>query len=166
MFQTTWRNRSRDIANIFNPPFCCTILTSSIFYYQKKFPLGMIFPLTYLVLPLVIHKQTRNCLPVTIKTSLPMWVEKNSNLLFQLNDHVNDLKPFLMESILFGFHYNWLKVNNGFVKISLTDNKVKSFDSKLKGEVHECFLKSKFLGRWFSNSGNPETILGLFGVKQ
>lgn len=56
-----WSKRTPEIANLLNPSFCAILLYSATFEYQKKAKNNsMPFPLLYLVLPIILHKSTRN----------------------------------------------------------------------------------------------------------
>jgi hypothetical protein len=58
-----WIQRPREEANLLNPVFCCTILASSIVSYMSVDVEGMPYPLALMILPVVLHKATREALP-------------------------------------------------------------------------------------------------------
>ncbi|WP_442969853.1 three component ABC system middle component [Roseburia sp. AM23-20] len=50
--------RTHEVAFLLNPAFCGRILYSTIRTYNEKTNRAFPFPLIYLVLPLVLHKET------------------------------------------------------------------------------------------------------------
>jgi Family of unknown function (DUF6521) len=46
-----WTGRPREEANLLNPAFCCTALTSSIVGYMGVDAEGMPYPLAFMILP-------------------------------------------------------------------------------------------------------------------
>ena len=150
----------------FNPPFCCTILTASVVGYKIGNNHGMPFSIAYLIFPLVLHRYTREALPISSKTSLAAWIEENPTIKFKFFDNLISLKPFVGEAILFGTKFGWLSYENGFINTDRKNNQINNIAfNKSDGEVRECILRARVIGKWLSNSGTTETIMGLFGVK-
>lgn len=59
MIVNSWNKRTREVAYLFNPAFCGRMLYSAIKVYGIKTKRAFPFPLVYLVLLLVLHKETR-----------------------------------------------------------------------------------------------------------
>ena len=74
-----WDMRTHEVAYLLNPAFCGRILYSTIKTYNEILNRAFPFPLIYLVLPLVLHKQTR--INISSRTQLLVWVQKYSQLL-------------------------------------------------------------------------------------
>jgi hypothetical protein len=164
MVSENWQERPREVFTLFNPAFCCTILAASIVGYQSSQNSGMPLPLAYLVFPLVFHKNTRELLPLSSRTALAGWIEENPTIKICYYDHLLALKPFVGEAIVFGAHQEWLSYADGILSTKIKDSQVTTIASRIEGEVHECILKARMVGKWFSNSGTPETIMDLLGV--
>jgi len=166
MFSHIWQDRPQEVANIFNPPFCCTLLTSSVVGYKANHTQGMPFSIAFLIFPLILHKKTREALPISSKSSLPAWIEENPNIKFNFLENLLSLKPFVGEAILFGSKHGWLSYETGLISTPIKDNQITNIAfNKSEGEVRECILRARVVGKWLSNSGTIETIMGLFGVK-
>ena len=99
-----WVYRSKEAANLFNPPFCCAALLATVVNYGQQVGLGMPFPLAFIALPVILHKQTRNVLPLNTKTSLAAWLEQNPTAKVQFYERAISVKPFVREAILFGLN--------------------------------------------------------------
>ena len=84
-----WNQRTREIAYLLNPAFCGRLLYAAIKEYEKKTSHEFPFPLTYLILPLVLHKQTRDA--INSRIMLPQWVQTNQQLLIGFGRRTKDL---------------------------------------------------------------------------
>lgn len=81
--------RTHEVAYLLNPAFCGRILYSTIKTYNEILNRAFPFPLIYLVLPLVLHKQTR--INISSRTQLLVWVQKYSQLLIDFPSY--SVKP-------------------------------------------------------------------------
>ena len=54
-----WDQRPFEIRNLFNPAFCGLILFRALHGYEEEDSRGMPFSLSLLVLPLCLHKESR-----------------------------------------------------------------------------------------------------------
>jgi hypothetical protein len=160
-----WANRSKEAANLFNPPFCCAALVATVANYSQEINIGMPFPLAFIALPVILHKQTRSVLPYSTKTSLAAWLEQNPSVKIQFYERAVSIKPFVQEAILFGVNNNILYFETGRLRSSVQDNKVKSFLQKTDGEARECIMRARLLGRWFALAGSPESVMALWEVR-
>ena len=57
-----WDQRPIEIRNLFNPAFCGLVLFRSFCGYDEEDPRGMPFSLALLILPLCLHKDSRDVL--------------------------------------------------------------------------------------------------------
>jgi hypothetical protein len=59
-----WNQRPIEIRNLFNPAFCGLVMHRAMCGYEEEesSPQGVPFSLTFLVLPLCLHKETREVL--------------------------------------------------------------------------------------------------------
>lgn len=80
--KTNWIDRNTIVANLFNPAFCGEIIRVVAMEYNKhtntKFP----FAFSFIVLPILLHKETRDKLPRSVSTYFFVWVENNDYLFF------------------------------------------------------------------------------------
>ena len=94
-----WDMRTHEVAYLLNPAFCGRILYSTIKTYNEILNRAFPFPLIYLVLPLVLHKQTR--INISSRTQLLVWVQKYSQLLIDFPRRTRELVPISNEAIEF-----------------------------------------------------------------
>jgi hypothetical protein len=159
-----WSKRSPEIANLLSPSFCATILYATASEHQKKSGVGMDFPLTYLVLPIILHKDTRE--KVNSKSNMVVWLQRNPDVLIGFPDRARSLAPFTNEAIEFMLYRYIINVDGG--KLTIQKPLSKSIMDKYSttdSEVTDCIRKSAHLGRWFINMRSAESIYTAWGVK-
>ncbi len=100
IYVNKWDMRTHEVAYLLNPAFCGRILYSTIKKtYNEILNRAFPFPLIYLVLPLVLHKQTR--INISSRTQLLVWVQKYSQLLIDFPRRTRELVPISNEAIEF-----------------------------------------------------------------
>ncbi|OUO40597.1 hypothetical protein B5F82_04025 [Megamonas hypermegale] len=158
-----WTMRTDEVAFLLNPAFCGRILYTTIKTYNKILCKPFPFPLIYLILPLILHKQTR--INITSRKKLLVWIKENSQLLIDFPRRTKDLVPISNEAIEFLLQTGIIILTpNGELKIShsipsLSKTKYADF------EVKECLKKAEHVAKWFSSAGKIETIYIEFGVR-
>ncbi len=161
-----WDVRPIEEANLLNPAFCSLTLTAAIigFYFQSQ--KNMPFLMSYLILPIILHQDTRSKLPKRVNTLFAPWIINNYELRINFAERVISTKPFTNEAILMGFNKNLIKIDKDFSIYSpLPQHYIKNLEKRLDNEISEIIHKSYFVGRWLALSGSTETIMTLLGVR-
>lgn len=162
----TWAARPREEAHLLNPAFCCTALAVAIGSYMKTEEEGVPFPLAFMVLPIVLHKPTRDALPRDIRTSMAAWLQENSSARVLFYERLVSLKPHTKEAIRFGMLLDWLALGTrGLLKTTCSESKISQAVQKLTDEPRECVMRARFLGKWFASAGATYTVMALWGVR-
>ncbi len=166
---TPWHERVYEERSLFNPAFCSILL-----WHAGKGAVGnpnslrssLSYIEAFLILPLVLHQGTRESLPSRIDSSLPVWIKKNPLVIASLPDRARALVPHTKEALVFGgigalyqFESNHLLVNNE------RESGIRAMLRQTSNEVQQCAKKARFLGRWFTYTGTPETIFTLLGIR-
>ena len=158
-----WSERAREIAFLLNPAFCGRILHSTIETYSEHTKRAFPFPLIYLVLPLILHKETRA--NINSRTRLASWVNKYPQLLMHFPQRTKDLVTITNEAIEFLLQTEKVVITaNGDLEVSpiaRTLSKTKFIDD----EIRECLRKSEHIAKWFATAGKVETIYIILGVR-
>ena len=161
----SWDKRPIEIATLLNPSFCCGILAAAAAGYSETDKNGLPLALSFLVLPCVLHRQTREHLPRTIRTSLAVWLQEKPGVKVGFIDRAFSLKPFTREGLLFAVSQEVVNIGSeGKIVTEYTSKNVKDWANRLKNETGECVNKAFFVGKWFSLSGTTETVIALWGV--
>jgi hypothetical protein len=163
---TQWSLRSQEERALLNPSFSTILIWQSAAGYfaeaGQEFALGTVF----LVLPMVLHRETRESLPRSVATSLPVWLEDNKAIRARLPDRARLLVPHTKEALMFGGLRGFLAINHDSVSAELSWRaKINTTLADSSDEVRECAKKANFLGRWLARAGSPTTVLMLMGVR-
>lgn len=158
-----WNYRSNEIAYLLNPAFCGRILFNTVKTYnditKKAFP----FPLIYLVLPLILHKKTREL--INSRTKMLLWLQKYPEILIGFSERAKDLVLITNEAVELLLQSNLFNLTN---KAELEISKGIRTLSKTKftnDEIKDCIKKSEHVAKWFATVGTVETIYASLGVR-
>lgn len=161
-----WTARPKEEAYLLNPAFCCTILEAAIGGYSSARKEGVPFPLLFMVLPIILHKPTREALPPNTRTSMAAWLQENSAARILFYERLVSLKPHTKEAIQFGILFHWIVPREGgLIETMLSESDINRAISRLADESRECVMRARFLGKWFAAAGAPHTVLAFWGVR-
>lgn len=90
-----WNQRPFEIRNLFNPAFCGLILFRALHGYEEEDARGMPFSLSLLVLPLCLHKDSREVIAGSPRSYLLRTTEKNQQVLVGFPNRVTQMLPCL-----------------------------------------------------------------------
>jgi hypothetical protein len=161
-----WSERVVEEANLLNPAFGAVLLAEAVAHYDDKARRGLPFALAFLILPIVLHENTRRSLPKTTLTALLPWVQDHRESLVGFSDRVRQLQAVSREALLFGLQTEVLRIDeHGLVKIG---SRRKSVTAKrapyFTDEANECVERCGFLGRWFAAAGPITNIFSAWSV--
>lgn len=158
-----WNERPEEIKYLLNPAFCARIIYSALEEYEKISSKSMPVALIYLILPLILHKSTRE--RINSKISFTNWAYRDSNLLIGFSRRAKEMVSFTNEAIEFLLQSRIIILNsNGYFEI----NKILNSLSKTKytdEEVYDCIKKAEHVARWFWRTGKVETVYIILGVR-
>jgi len=160
-----WNARSIEEAHLLNPAFGCIVLSAAAHGFQSIQGEGMPFPLVFTILPIVLHKPTRDALPITARTPMAIWLQEHAVVKVQFIDRVLALKPHTRETILFGANHNWLDLVHAKLVFKLQENDLDRAIRNLADEAKECTSRAKVVGKWFAAVGTTETSMHLWGIR-
>jgi hypothetical protein len=159
---TEWLRRSPEEAALFNPAFCAVLLECCAGDYIGEAERPLPFVLTFLALPIVLHKPTREALPAKKSSSLTTWMEHHPSVRVGFSERVKALSPVVREAMLFGVQHGRLALDReGALSVRTRRLPALSDDT---AESEECKRKAHFVGRWFAASGSTATVMSVWGV--
>lgn len=158
-----WNQRPIEVANLFNPAFCALLLKQAVEGYQHSVKRGMDFPLAFIVLPIVLHRATREALP-TIATKLNVWMQRHHEVRIGFAERAQNLTPLTKEGLIFALQQDALQLDHTGALIPGT-LKLKKNSIAATSETAACLKKAEFIGRWFAEAGNTVTLLSAWGIK-
>jgi hypothetical protein len=163
---TDWTRRPAEERALLNASFCSCLLWQASVGYQSAVHAPLPFDISFLVLPMVLHRETRECLPKVTKTSLAVWINDNALARSRIADRARTLAPFTKEALLFGGVYKLIEFKGGAIAANLDWKKRIAADLKdSTDEVRFCAKRAEFLGKWLASSGSSGTVMSILGVR-
>jgi hypothetical protein len=161
-----WRERPIEESRLLNPGFLAITIWSAAGGFQEVSQGGLPFQLAFIVIPVSLHKPTREALPRSLKTSFAAWIEENSTFRIGFAERANALSPFIREAILFGAMERLFEFNNaGCIVAEPRPRLFAKYLRETSNEVRDCVKRAEFAAKWFGLAGSPATVMALWGVK-
>jgi hypothetical protein len=158
-----WNQRPFEVRNLFNPAFCGLILFKALRGYEELDEAGMPFSLALLVLPLCLHKDSRQTLEKGNRSYLLRVVEKNPKLLIGFATRAAELLPFALEAFGYLMERGVIQVaDNG--RIYTIPDLVRKSDTGTAESV-SCQRVARFVGKEFARIDDRVTVYTTFGVR-
>ncbi|WP_282276228.1 three component ABC system middle component [Stenotrophomonas sp. PS02297] len=168
MTASPWREQPSEQARLFNPAFLGALVLCSADGYQRTSQErhGLPYPLAFLVLPIVLHKLTREALPRTTRTSLPAWISVNAYTQVGFPVRASSLVSSTKDSIAVACRGGLIAIEGSRLCARAKMSTITQFANTVRSpEVSDCLKKAQFVGKWFSGSGDYQTIMALWGVR-
>lgn len=158
-----WTKRPREIRNLFNPAFCGAVLLRSLVSFEAVQQNGMPFSLSLLILPLSLHKASRESIILGNRSYLTKIVDENPEMLVGLPERTRSLIPYAFEAYGLLMQMSAISVSADG-RISTTRGCIKK---QLAGtaESQACQQAAQILGKKFATIGDRVTIYATFGVR-
>lgn len=163
---TLWAHRSGEEQYLLNPSFCALLLWHAAYRRQAEHLKLLSFEESFLILPFVLHRKTREDLPRSSRTSLPVWLDQYPLARGRVASSANVLAPFTREALMFAGIHRFIAISAG--GILADDTRVTAVNGVLSGasdEVRLCAKRASFVGKWFAEAGSTTTVLALIGVR-
>ena len=159
-----WEDRPSEIACLFNPAFCGMLIREVISSYVYERGVGLPFTLSFLILPIILHEDTRLALPGKASVSMLEWKDNNPQVFCEFASRAKRLVPFTKEAIIFCAQKRILSFDREMrLRVVGISEKPKNWPEK--SEPSDCFNHSRFLGRWFASTGGSAEIYKIWGVR-
>jgi hypothetical protein len=161
-----WPERSREEANLFNPAFLSTLIDSVASGHRELSGRGVPWPLVYLALPAVLHKNTREALPRDVRGSMAGWVRSHPLLVEEIAERVPALRPTVTGAVMFGLAHGTVVRDAATLLPGRRARRHK--DQAWREPTRDfasCATRARFFGRWCAASGTPATVLALWGLR-
>lgn len=158
-----WDLRPFETKNLFNPAFCALLMMRSLEAYEIEDPRGMPFSLSLLILPLSLHKSSRDIIAPSSRSYLLKTIEDNPQLLIALAERVTEMLPFTFEAFGLAMQMGCFQVTAEGRLISVP-KKIKKTISGTEESIN-CQRSARLLGREFARIGDRVTIYTAFGIR-
>lgn len=158
-----WNQRPFEIRNLFNPAFCGLVLFRSLHGYEEQDARCMPFSLSLLVLPLCLHKDSREVIAGNPRSYLLKTTSKNQQVMVGFADRVTQMLPYTFEG--FG-----LLMERGCIVIE-DDGRIRTVPNKVRktvsgtAETISCQKVARIVGREFARIADRATVYTTFGIR-
>jgi hypothetical protein len=158
-----WDNRPVEIRNLFNAGFCSVVMLRALQGFEEEDSAGMPFSLALLILPLCLHKDTREAIANSPRSYLLKTIERNPQLLVGVADRVRDLLPFALEALGFSMQLGCFTVtqNGRLMTMPKTIRKLVTGTD----ETISCQRVARIIGKEFARIADRVTIYTSFGIR-
>lgn len=160
-----WDQRPFEIRNLFNPAFCGLILFRALNGYEEGDARGMPFSLSLLVLPLCLHKDSREVIANSSRSYLLKTTEKNQQIMVGFADRVTQMLPYAFEGFGLLMERGCIAVA-GDGRIRTVPKKVrKTIDGPGTAETVACQKVARIVGKEFARVADRATVYTTFGIR-
>jgi hypothetical protein len=163
---TAWTDRTIEERALLNPAFCASLIWQFAAAGSVQHQRALTFAESFLLLPIVLPKNSRESLPRSTRTSLAAWVDENPSFQATLAARSRAMIPFTKDALIFGGSRQFLKVSTEAVHAN--EEWARRAGLALRqssAETRACLKKAAFLGSWFVETGAANTVMALLGVR-
>lgn len=158
-----WDRRPVEIRNLFNPAFCGVVLLRALLAFQEEDARGMPFSLSLLILPMSLHKPSRELLRKGNRSYFLKLVASHPELQVGFARRTTDMLPFSLEALGFLMQLGQLRVAPGGLLLAEAGALKKSITGT--DETISCQRVARYLGREFARVGDRTTLYLSMGVR-
>jgi hypothetical protein len=158
-----WDQRPFEVRNLFNPAFCGLVLFRALHGYEELDARSMPFSLSLLVLPLCLHKDSREVIAGSPRSYLLKTAEKNQQLTVGFANRVTQMLPYAFEGFGMLMDRGCIAVTD-YGRIQTVPDKVRRTVSGTD-ETVSCQKVARIVGREFARIGDRATVYTTFGVR-
>lgn len=158
-----WEVRSPTIAAMLNPAMIALLVSTAAWAYARSSSGKGIPPeFVFLLVPLVVHRRTREELPGNTNSHLTKWITDRPIIQAGFPNRARGMVPFVREGLRYGMRVGQLRLGADGL---LYGESRRTADLPAGSELESLVRASALLGRWLAKVGNSTTIFALFGVK-
>lgn len=158
-------DRPIEVLNLFNPAFCSMILGEAVASYFEKTNAGMPFSLVFLIMPVVLHAETRKSLPRSVRTKFHAWTRDHPEVLVGFAQRARSLNRITREAIMFGIKHGTLELSGNHIISKKKSWKAASPETQLPDAVSAVQRAARLVGRWYALERNPVNVYLVWGVR-
>lgn len=158
-----WDQRPFEVRNLFNPAFCGLVIFRALAAYEEYDDRGMPFSLSLLVLPLSLHRDSREVIASSPRSYLLKTAEKNQQIMVGFADRVTQMLPYAFEG--FG-----LLMERGCITVT-DDGRIQTVPKKVRKRINgtaetvSCQKVARVVGKEFARISDRATIYTTLGIR-
>lgn len=156
-----WNERSSPAADVLNPAIVAVSIAWCSRRYENDRNQAMPWELAFLVVPLVLHRKTRNAYPRSAATHFTTWVNRNPEAVARFAPNAASFAPYVREGLRYGLRSGALVLTSECGLSAQLPHKVK-FEQE--SELREIATAAALTGAWFARAGSAENVFNQLGV--
>lgn len=157
-----YSNKSQTFFNLYNPTFCGQLMRIAIAEYEDESSKSLPFALSFLILPLILHKNIRKS--INPHKNLHIWAIENYHRLRDLDKYTSELIDITKSSLILLLQNKSMQIDKDAGLKILNYKNPQSFSTS-DPDMRDCYNKAKALGSGFAEMDDLVTIFSLLGVK-
>ena len=158
-----WSHRPREVRNLFNPAFCGLVLARGVEGFTEATGRPMPFSLTLLILPLCLHKRTRDQLKEANRTYLSNILQEHPEIRVDFALRARGLLPYTMEAFGYLMACGVITVDDAGGIAQRVDTVRKSIRGSQ--DTKDCQTVARSLGRKLALLNDRVTIYTSLGIR-
>lgn len=160
-----WTTRNPIVANLLNPAFCGEVIRRTAKSFNENTNTNFPFAFTFLVLPILLHEETRKRMPKSTASYLFTWVENNDDLFFNFGKRAKDMVPYTKESLIFLTQNKLVTIDSGGgIVVPIPIKRQKKLKNDEIDEFESIMNKAAMLGKWLSHNSNVNSVYSFFRI--
>ena len=160
---TPWSQRPREIRNLFNPAFCGVVLARGVEGFSETANRPMPFSLTLLILPLCLHKRTREQIKEAPRSYFTKILQDHPEIRVDFATRARGLFPYVMEAFAYLMSCGAILVNESGC-IALRDKTVRKSIAGTQ-DTKDCQMVARLIGRKLALINDRVTIYTTLGIR-
>lgn len=158
-----WDQRPFEIRNLFNPAFCGLVLFRAVHGYEEEDPRGMPFSLSLLVLPLCLHKDSRDLIADSPRSYLLKTTEKHPQMTVGFAERVTHMLPYAFEGFGLLMERHCISAT-GDGRLQTISNRVRKTVTGTD-ETVSCQRVARIIGKEFARIADRVTVYRTLGIR-
>ncbi len=160
----SWSERPSEEAANLNPAFCAELIGRVVNEFHRARRTSLNITTVFVVLPLTLHKPTRDRLPGRANAAFATWLAEHNALLAELPGRINRLRAVSREALLFALRHRLLSVQDGELVPGQQAVRATARTTPSTDDVDEARRAANLIGRWFANQSTQAGILQGIGI--
>lgn len=154
---TDWSERPFLVAAMFNPALVASVLCESTGAYRGRSSTGMPWVLSFVIIPLALHRSTRQALPATTHAHLTSWLTQQPLLRAGFPARAQSLVAPVREGLRFALRHGVMELQDDLLVVR---KRLATVDPQHE-ELQDVLRAARLLGRWLARSDTPSVFAAL-----
>jgi hypothetical protein len=147
-----------------NPALIASVLVIAVQEYSERRKDPLLAAHAFLIVPLVLHRDTRERLPIRSSSHWTKWVSDNPVLIAGFPARALALREHVREGLRFGLRYGVLSLD-GFGGLVLGQTSATIPGRTAEGDIRDLLTGAQRVGRWLTKLELPATAFALLGMR-